>query len=79
MRYKGIIEQHRQAIAEAKGQQEESGVFIGIMIEVKPLETWAHKVRMSNGSIRSIATAVPPNTPDYKPVVVKQGACCVVM
>lgn len=79
MRFKNIIKQHQQALAEAQGKREEAGFTVGIHIEVKPVITWQQLARMTDGSARRVATDAPPNTPEFKPVAVKTSGCCRVM
>lgn len=80
MRHKQIIADHRAAVAQAKGKQEETGVLIGICIEVKPHRLWQTLIRMNDGSVKPIGTDTPPSSPKFQDVVVKNSGCgCVVM
>lgn len=80
MKHKQIIEAHHRALSEASGKHEEVGHVIGIQIDIKPIVTWQQVARMRDGSARKIATGAPPNTPEFRPVEVKESnRCCVVM
>ncbi len=71
MKHKQIIEAHRAAVAEAQGKREETGHFVGIMIEIKPIITWQERIKDS--------PLAPPNTPVPGVAVKESNRCCVVM
>lgn len=75
MRHKQIIDQHHSALSEAKGKREETGRFIGIMIEIKPIITWQERIDDKKKDIPH----TPPNTPAGEVEVKQSGGCCVVM